>query len=123
MRHRLGRRPLLFRQPARVSTGRGPTSREITRSTEGRPLSLVKPPWVLTMESTGASVSEDQYSETIPLLGGQRRASRVVTAGRRLVKGVNDGVGFAMSKKGKMVLKCSFAYFLGSLATSVVLRN
>lgn len=47
----------------------------------------------------------------------------MATAGRKLVKGVNDGVGFAMSKKGKMVLKCSFAYFLGSLATSVVLRN
>lgn len=75
------------------------------------------------MERTNTAVSGDQYSDTIPLLGGQRKTSRVAIAGRKLAKGVKDGADFAMSKKGKMVLKCSFAYFLGSLATFVVLRD
>lgn len=73
------------------------------------------------MESTSTTASEDRYSDTTPLLGGQRRVSRVARVGRRLAKCMKDGVDFALSKKGKMVLKCSFAYFLGSLATFVVL--
>lgn len=75
------------------------------------------------MESADTTVSGDLCSDTTPLLGGQQKPSRVAAAGRKVAKGVKNGVDLVMSKKGKMVLKCSFAYFLGSLATFVILRD
>ncbi|KAI4134483.1 MAG: hypothetical protein LQ347_001481 [Umbilicaria vellea] len=56
-----------------------------------------------------------------PLLGGQERRTREAGLSRRIRNGCEDFFGrtwmFVTSKTAKDVLKCSIAYFLGSLAT------
>ncbi|KAL7269959.1 hypothetical protein RUND412_007347 [Rhizina undulata] len=62
-----------------------------------------------------------RHDESTPLLASSVVSSQKteLSAGQRMQEAVRTSWTLATSMKGKMVLKCSFAYFLGSLATFV----